>query len=128
VWIDGHQGKQRLIEQTQAVANLANSFGVKKIVRHNGHLGFRKMLIHGLLEMAGSYKKIIILEDDCYPTSDAIAIFNEEIELIKNDPGVFSVYGHYFLTPSEGEYITRFQGWGWGTTTEKLIPILHQLV
>jgi len=128
VWIDGHQGKQTLIDRTQRVADVAQKYNVNSIVRHNGQLGFRKILIQGLIEMSNRYESIIVLEDDCYPTSDAVDIFSKDLELIAQDPEVFSVYGHYFLTPSEGDYITRFQSWGWATTSVKLRPILHQLI
>jgi hypothetical protein len=37
------------------------------------------------------------------------------------------VYGHPFLTPSETETCARFQGWGWGTTSQKMLPILNEL-
>lgn len=128
VWIDGHQGKQALIEKTQRVADVAKKYCVGKITRHNGQLGFRKMLIQGLMDMANRYESVIVLEDDCYPTEEAVRIFSEELENIAKDPDTFSIYGHYFQTPSEGKYIARFQGWGWATTSVKLRPILHQLI
>lgn len=128
VWIDGHQGKKALIDKTENVARVVGQYQVRDFVRHSGQLGFRKMLIHGLTHMVNNYESIIVLEDDCYPTKEAISVFESELKTIALDPSVFSVYGHHFLTPSEDEYVNRFQGWGWATTDDKLKPILHQLI
>jgi len=67
------------------------------------------------------------LEDDCFPTSCAIDEFEKGLNEIERRPEVYSVYGHHFLTESEGETITRFQGWGWATTREKLLPVLAEM-
>jgi hypothetical protein len=128
VWLDGHQGRPDIKEKTEHVFQVASNFSVKKIHRHNGMLGFRKMVLIALRDAVQKYKHLIILEDDCFPTRDAINIFQEELLLIENKNNVFSVYGHPFLMPSEGEFFTRFQGWGWATTSEKLSPFLDKLV
>ena len=127
VWIDGNHGNPNLFCGTKKVYEVVKSFNVKKIHRHNGHLGFRKLMIDALFYMSNYYKYIIILEDDCFPVSDAIQIFLEELKIIENMKNVFSVYGHHFLVPNENDYISRFQGWGWATTSEKLKPILDDL-
>jgi len=128
VWLDGHQGNQNLIEKTQTVTRIVEQYNVARFVRHNGQLGFRKILIQGLLEMVNTYESFVVLEDDCYPTADAIKVFRQGLDRIADNPKIFSVYGHHFLTSSEREHISRFQGWGWATTSEKMRPILHQLI
>jgi hypothetical protein len=128
VWLDGHQGVPEVKRKTELVYEVVSKFPVANIYRHNGAMGFRKMVLQALSHAVQSYRHILILEDDCFPTRDAIKIFRKELMLIENDPEVFSVYGHHFLTPSETEICNRFQGWGWATTSEKLTPFVEQLV
>lgn len=128
VWLDGHQGKAQLKQKTRNTIELVGKFPVKRLHTQNGNFAFRKMMLLGLSEMSCRYRDILVLEDDCFPTRDAVALFRAELDRIRDDRGVFSVYGHPFLVESEGETCTRFQGWGWATTARKLRPILRQLM
>jgi len=128
VWLDGHQGNPLLKQKVTKTFELVQGYPVKRIHRQNGQFAFRKLLILALSEMCGRYRDILVLEDDCFPTRDAVAQFQAEIEAVRSDPRIFSVYGHHFLTDSEGETCARFQGWGWATTSEKLAPVLRQLI
>ncbi len=127
VWIDGDQGNNKTFKRIEAVYRVAKKFPVKKIHRHRGNLGFRKIMIHAMNYMAHNYDRLIFLEDDCFPTKDAINIFEEELDIIKERPDIFSAYGHHFLVPAEEETIGRFQGWGWATTSNKLLPLINDL-
>jgi len=128
VWLDGHQGVPEIKRKVELVNEVVSNFKVKKIHRHNGALGFRKLILQALTIAAYDYENILVLEDDCFPTKKAVEIFKNELESIKDDDEIFSVYGHPFLVPAETEYCTRFQGWGWATTTKKLKPFLSQLI
>ena len=128
VWLDGHQGNHTLQQKLINTANMVKQFPVKRLHTQRGNYGFRKMLILGLAEMSRKYKDILILEDDCFPVRDAVAEFREALDSIRDNPRIFSVYGHHFLVESEKETCTRFQGWGWATTSEKLTPVLRQLI
>lgn len=128
VWLDGHQGNAALKAQTERVWGIVSQFPVAAIHRHNGQLGFRKLLLQALSEIVREYRSIIVLEDDCFPTRHAVRVFRHEIATIAELPEIFSVYGHPFLLPAETDTCTRFQGWGWGTTREKLVPVLEELI
>lgn len=128
VWIDGHQGNPERKIKTDQVARVVSNYPVASIRAHNGNLGFRKLVLQALSEAVDSFRHIIVLEDDCFPTRDAVARFCQELTEIEKRDDVFSVYGHHFLTESEGETCDRFQGWGWATTSEKLRPILQELI
>lgn len=128
VWLDGHQGVPETKQKTEMVAKVAEKFPVAKVYKHNGALGFRKMILQALSIAVQQYRHIMVLEDDCFPTQDAVEIFRQELEQIENMDDVFSIYGHHFLMPAEKETITRFQGWGWGTTSAKLKPFVDQLI
>ncbi len=126
VWLDGHQGRQELIEPVYQCRSIAAHFAPAEVVAYSGHVGTRKLMLDALDSLADRYLRLIILEDDCFPTYSAVRTFEEDLDRIEDDPSVFSVYGHHFLLPSEGETITRFQGWGWATSVAKLRPVLQQ--
>jgi len=128
VWLDGHQGAPDIKYKTELVREVVSNYKVRCVNSHNGALGFRKLVLHALDQAAASYRYIIVLEDDCFPTRDAINIFMDELKKIEYDRSVFSVYGHPFLVPGEGALFTRFQGWGWATTGEKLKEHIGKLI
>ncbi|HSV26304.1 MAG TPA: glycosyltransferase, partial [Sedimentisphaerales bacterium] len=128
VWLDGHASRPALkgpVEQCRMVVK--KEFPWAALTPMTGNMGIEKMMIDGLGFMAERYERIIVLEDDCFPVAGAIAELEKAIEDIESRPEVYSVYGHYFLTAAEGETITRFQGWGWGTTRQKLLPVLSEI-
>jgi hypothetical protein len=123
VWIDGTAGRRELTAKSKLCADIAGEYQVKEIRRHVGHLGIEKLMIDGLACMMERYEKIIILEDDCFPVSTAIDVFDKTLDEVANDESVFSVYGHHFLVSGEERRFSRFQGWGWATTVQKLRPV-----
>jgi hypothetical protein len=127
VWLDGHQGFADLIEPVYQCRSIAEHFRPREVVVYSGRVGIEKLMLDALTNLVERYDRLIVLEDDCFPTYDAIQRFEEGLDEIDGDPSVYSVYGHHFLLASEGETITRFQGWGWATTSGKLRPVLDQL-
>ncbi|MDB4575819.1 glycosyltransferase, partial [bacterium] len=102
VWLDGHQGRPDVKYKTELVREVVAMFPVREVVAHNGSLGFRKLILHALDDAAAKYRYIIVLEDDCFPTRDAVKIFTDELAKTENDESIFSIYGHPFLVPDEG--------------------------
>jgi len=128
VWLDGHSGRRSLLNGVEQCRTLVRQiFPDMHATMMNGHIGIEKMTLDGLCFMSRRYERIIVLEDDCFPTASAVVTFEAALDEIENQSHIYSVYGHHFLTPSEGETITRFQGWGWATTARKLMTILPQL-
>lgn len=126
VWLDGHEGFSELLEPVHDCRSIAEHFASSRVVAYNGRVGISKLTLDALDTLSREYDRLIILEDDSFPTYSAVRVFEEGLDLIENDPAVWSVYGHHFLLPTEGEVLTRFQGWGWATTAAKLRPILTQ--
>lgn len=126
VWLDGHQGFADLIGPVYECRSIAAHFAPAELVAYSGRVGIEKLMLDALAAMADRYSRVIVLEDDCFPTRSAVRVFEQELDRIENEPSVYSVYGHHFLLPTEGETLTRFQGWGWATTAAKLRPVLEQ--
>lgn len=127
VWIDGSGGRKELGRDHGRCVELAKRYEVAEVRAHSGNLGSKKLILDALTDMAGRYARFAFFEDDCFPTRDSVATFRTLLEQIADDPEVFSVYGHHFGVPKEGQTITRFQGWGWGSTSAKLQPYLEEL-
>ena len=128
VWIDGDQGKPEKRAAVDFVHNCVKEYPVKSIHRNRGNFGLRKMMLLAMKYMMERYQKILFLEDDCFPTRNAIAGFSSELDGIDTDPSIFSVYGHPFLIENEEQGLFRFQGWGWATTADKLKPLWRELL
>ena len=128
VFIDGDQGRPLLRQSIHDVAEVAQRFPVRAIHRRNGNLGFRKMMLQAMSYMSERYDKILFLEDDCFPTRNCVQLMRSELKSIEDREDIFSVYGHHFCLPNETDYFSRFQGWGWATTSKKLKPILSELI
>jgi len=127
VWLDGHYGQVELIEPVRACRKAAERLPVAEVVAHNGRVGTAKLMLNALRSMTGRYERLIVLEDDCFPTSSAVAEFGKALDEIAIRDEIYSVYGHHFRLPTEGATFSRFQGWGWATTRTKLLPILDVL-
>lgn len=127
VFIDGYSHSLELREQVEACRNLQGNYSQASWQCFNGRSGIEKLMLDGLSFMARTYDKIIVLEDDCFPAHNAVEVFTKTLIDVESDPSIYSVYGHHFGTPTETENFTRFQGWGWATTRNKLIPVLSQL-
>jgi len=127
VWLDGHRGRNDLIGKVQACQRLSSEFAEATWITNTNLLTQDRNIIYGLSEMTRRFERVIVLEDDCFPTSRGIELFERELDNIEHEPGIFSVYGHHFLVPFETDTITRFQGWGFATTSVKLVPILAKL-
>jgi len=127
IWLDGHQGFADLIGIAEECRREAAGFPEARLIAYNGHVGIDRLMLAALRSTAKDSEHIIVIEDDCFPTRSAIEVFEKELDRISRQPDIYSVYGHHFLVPAEGDTITRFQGWGWATTRERLLPILDEL-
>ncbi len=127
VFLDGDQGKPSLRDKIDEVYDIARAYPVAHIHNQRSGFGFRKMMLIAGRFMLENYERMLFLEDDCFPVNNAIAEFNRELDIISDDPNIFSVYGHHFLVPEEDHLFPRFQGWGWASTREKMKPVWREL-
>ena len=124
--IDGHQSKQRYVRPVTECKQIAAQYPEISLTALNGNLGIDKLILHALTGLCSRFEEIIVIEDDCFPTANAIVTFRSALAGIRDLPEMFSVYGHPFLVPDENDFFPRFQGWGWATWSHKLLPILEQ--
>lgn len=127
VFLDGDQGKSGLRDKIDEVYDIARAYPVACIHKQRSAFGFRKMMLIAGRFMLENYERMLFLEDDCFPVSNAVAEFNRELDIISDDPNVFSVYGHHFLVPGEDHLFPRFQSWGWASTRRKMTPVWNEL-
>jgi hypothetical protein len=127
IWMDGDQGKPDVKKALEVAEAQFREFGVQKITRHRGNLGFRKMIIQSLMYMVDTYDRFIVLEDDCFPSGVAVEEFTRSLDAHADTPNVLTTYGHHFLIENEFPYCPRFQGWGWATYSDRFRPFLMEL-
>lgn len=128
LWIDGDQGITELKRKVSVTHQIAEKYDVGVRNYHRGQLGFRKLILLAMQRAVQKYKYIILLEDDCFPTRDAVKIFVDELKAVEDNDDVFSVYGHHFFMAEDSGFCSRFQGWGWATTSQKLKPYVEKLI
>jgi hypothetical protein len=116
-----------LVPFVKACQALEASYPEAQWYKYGSGCGFVKLFIDAILLNCSRHKQLIILQDDCYPAPSAIDALLLSLREIENDPHIFSVYGHHFGTPDEGPETSAFQCWGWGSSSEKLQPIVTEL-
>ena len=127
IWMDGDQGKPATKKALEEAEAMFREFGVQRITRHRGNLGFRKLILQSLMYMTETYDRFIVLEDDCFPNRIAVEEFCKALDKHADDDSVLTTYGHHFLIPSEQPFCPRFQGWGWATWSDRFKPFLAEL-
>lgn len=128
VFMDGPHAIPKLANQVEKNRQLIETYRPKKINSRAGNYGFRRIMMESLLDLSSRYKKFLILEDDCFPTKDAISIFRKELDTYESDQNVLTVYGSHFLCEGEFPLCPRFQGWGWATWSEKIVSFVHKMM
>ena len=92
------------------------------ITRYSGiNLGCKTNVVKGLDWVFSKEEEVIILEDDCVPTSDFFRFCEEMLELYREDPRVGSICGSNIEETSSLDtdfsyWFSRFpEVWGWAT-------------
>ncbi|HEY1336607.1 MAG TPA: hypothetical protein VGF59_03815 [Bryobacteraceae bacterium] len=124
VWIDGHGGIEDLYEPVLECERVAREFAPPQVLALNGHLGIEKLMLDALGLLCREHEAVIVLEDDCFPSRNAVVEFARALGRVRRRKEIFSVYGHHFLVPGEDGPFPRFQGWGWAAWSARLQPIL----
>jgi hypothetical protein len=127
IWIDGTSGRQSFHSEVRACHEIAFHYSAAEVRTHAGHLGIERLMLDGLAHMMDLYDRILVLEDDCTPTLNALELFSDMLDQIRSRNDVFSAYGHWFMVPAEDTTITRFQGWGWAAHRKQLLPVLSEV-
>lgn len=128
LWLDGTQARGEFLDASTRSQEIAARYRVAERRLHDGHLGIEKMMCDALGVMTARYDRVIVLEDDCFPTRTAIAEFEAALDETAARADVFSVYGHPFGTePATDRDFSRFQGWGWAAQSARIRALLPEL-
>jgi hypothetical protein len=127
VWIDGDQGNWKIMQKIDKTEAIARSFSPFRVIRRRGNYGFRRTMFDALTYMSSNYKTFLLLEDDCLLAEGGLNIFLDELSEHRDNSKVLTVYGSHFKLECEFPFCTRFQGWGWATWSEKIIPFILQM-
>lgn len=128
VFMDGPHAIPKLELAVNENINEITKYKPKRINTRAGNYGFRRIMMESLLDLSSRYKSFVILEDDCFPSKNAIPEFQKELKNYEKDNDVLTVYGSHFLCEGEFPLCPRFQGWGWATWSEKIIPFIHKMM
>lgn len=81
--------------------------------------GCRQAVSSGISWFFSHVDEGIILEDDCVPTRSFFTFCDTYLELLRENPSIFSVGGFRGLAPNQDQSTPSFsyypQVWGWGT-------------
>jgi len=110
-----------------------------EIVKRAEHGGLANSVKQGVAEILQRYDKLIVLEDDCVPSSDFYNYMCQCLEHYEDEERVFctSAYSHpikkreFKKYPYDVFFWQRFWSWGWGTwrrAWQKYDPDLERLL
>ena len=94
------------------------------IVRRPENLGLARSIISGVTGLLQSHQAIVVLEDDCVPSSVFLAYMREMLERLRENPRVFSISGYGLPEfPADYPYDVCFaplsSSWGWATWADR---------
>ncbi|MDJ0975027.1 MAG: hypothetical protein QNJ98_11245 [Planctomycetota bacterium] len=127
VWLDGHSNHAWLRPKVLASRALQDDYPGCRFVSYTRAVGHARRMFDALEDVIQRHRRVLVLEDDCFPAPGSLAALDAALRAVEEDPGVFSVYGDPFALPGEGEGTYAFRPWGWATTREKLVPVLERM-
>lgn len=102
----------------------AVDFGRVEVVRRPRNLGLATSIITGVTEVLEKYETVIVLEDDCVPSTQLLAFMSFTLDRFRDDARVFSVSGYGLPAfPRDYPYDVCFSplssSWGWATWRDR---------
>lgn len=122
VFVDGPEGEDDK-EEVDKVRNIVSNVNWcdKSIHFRENNIGLQKSIVSGVDRVFEDHDRIIVLEDDCVPSSDFVPFMNKCLEKYSSDKHVMNVTGYSppIEMPEEYSYDVYFtyrsSSWGWGT-------------
>lgn len=96
----------------------------KEIIVSKYNKGLAESIVSGINYAFKEYDAIIVLEDDCVPTTNFISFMQQCFEKYQDDKRVYCVSGYSWpITLEQGMYDVygcgRISSWGWGTWKDR---------
>lgn len=129
VFIDGPKGsnsmEDRLVRDTQKVATkLKSACGELSVVRNERNLGLKTQVLTQLDILFERHTCLIVLEDDCVPSSTFFPFAESMLKLYEDSEEVYRIGG--FLPPGvqlessfSYSFVVNSGVWGWATWANK---------
>lgn len=100
-----------------------------RLVERTQHFGLRRNVIHALDEVFAEVDRIIVLEDDCFPSPYFLEFCDEALTRYRHNERVSSVGGtSYRLMPTASQrasVVRNFSSWGWATWRDRWETFSH---
>ncbi len=98
----------------------------REIVVSKHNKGLAKSIVSGINYVLLEYDAVIILEDDCVPTSGFMRFMQQCFEKYEKEETVYSVSGYAWPIPVESQeydayFCGRISSWGWGTWKDRWV-------
>jgi hypothetical protein len=100
------------------------SFTQPEIVRRPANLGLARSIIAGVTHVLEQHETLIVLEDDCVPSSQLLPYMSFALDRFRGEPRVFAVSGYALpALPRAYAYDVCFSplssSWGWATWRDR---------
>ena len=90
VFLDGCLHRSEFKTQVLECRKLQDKYPEALFIVNNGSYGIERLMIQGLQYASLNFDNIIVLEDDCFPTFDAIDLFLEALLSLPEDCFLFT--------------------------------------
>jgi len=102
----------------------AITFSPCELIRRPRNLGLADSIIAGVTEVLAAHETVLVLEDDCVPSSQLLAFITFALARFRDEPRVFSVSGYALPAfPRAHPYDVCFSplsaSWGWATWRDR---------
>ncbi|MEL4306294.1 glycosyltransferase family 2 protein [Methanococcoides sp. LMO-2] len=122
VFCDGAKSEKDL-DSVRSTRELIHSYELENvtIIENECNKGLARSLVDGINYVLQKHDRIIVLEDDCYPSQDFLQFMNICLDNYESDERIMNVSGYAppIMIPDDYTYDIyfsyRFSSWGWGT-------------
>lgn len=120
VLIDGPSGDRDrpLVEEVGGVAEAANGFRAKRILRRETNAGLAQSITAGVTQLLTESPRLIVLEDDMVTSPHFLTFMNGALDYYEHDERVASIHGYVYPLSRPMKKPFFLEGadcWGWAT-------------
>jgi hypothetical protein len=106
------------VAQVRSHAHGIKGFGSVEVIEHRSNQGVARSIINGVTDLAATFGKVVVLEDDLLPSPHFLAYMNDALDSYEHDDRVISVHAYSYPVSSvlpETFFLRGADCWGWAT-------------